>query len=199
MVRSGLAEQLIADLLIGAALHQLLEHGFVVLALVLLPQIRLLQQFLQNEAPWLLQTAGIQIHGGDQRLHHVRQDGGAFPPPGALLAFAQTHITTQIQTLRDAVEAGLAHQLGAKPGHPPLRDRRLLPIEKVRRHMAQDRVAQEFQPLIALAAIVPPLVGVGTVGQGRLQQTPVPEAISDFSLKLLHITPLSVSYRRYAR
>ena len=58
-------------------------------------------------------------------------------------------------------------------------------IQKLRRHKAEDRVAQKFQALIALGLAVL-LIGIGAVSQRGFQQVPVPEMISDFFFQLIH-------------
>ena len=53
----------------------------------------------------------------------------------------------------------------------------MLAEKELRRHKAQDGIAQELQPLVAENAAAPVLVDIGTVAQGLVQQLPVPEAV----------------------
>ena len=53
-------------------------------------------------------------------------------------------------------------------------------IQEIRRHDAEYRVAQELQPLIALAGVRMALVGIGAVGQRRFEKLLVFKLIADF-------------------
>ena len=61
-------------------------------------------------------------------------------------------------------------------------------VEVVGHHQTQDRIPQELQPLVAGQA-PPMLVGIGAVGQGVLQQSPVPKGIADLFFQCFHPDP----------
>ena len=70
------------------------------------------------------------------------------------------------------------HQCRPGAGQIAFRQVRVSAVQIVRRHHAQHRVTQKFQPLIALGTLGLVLVGVRAVGQGVLQQCPIRKAIA---------------------
>ena len=66
----------------------------------------------------------------------------------------------------------------------------MLDEQEFRRHEAQHRISQEFQPLVAVQPGGAVLVGVGSVAQRLGQQGRVPEGVIQFFLQFLHSVPL---------
>ena len=114
-----------------------------------------------------------------------------------LLAPAQAHIFTQSERQRHLVETLLTYKLSPQSGHAPLRELRLVGIQKFRCHKSQYGVAEKFKALIALTSVGTALIGVGAVGEGCLQKLTFFETVSDFCFKVFHVTPFSASYTQY--
>ena len=127
----------------------------------------------------------VQINRGQHCLHSVRLDGGALSAAAGLLALAQVQILAQMQRLRHLYQAVLTHQGRPGPGQFPLRQIRVIAVQVVGHHHAQDRVTQELQPLVALEAS-PALIGTGTVGQRIFQQRRIPKFIAQLFFQRGH-------------
>ena len=185
VIRAALGHRLIVQHLVGLALHQFLQLGLAVTAAALHHLLLLLiQQDAMDQRAGLVDAA-VQIHRGQHRLHRVRQNGRTAAAAAALLALAQQQEVPQAQTLGHLVQALLAHQGGADTGQLALRQVGMLAVQKVRRHEAQHRVAQELQPLVAGDAHAAVLVGVGAVVQCAPQQLRIVEAIAQPLLQLM--------------
>ena len=187
VVGPGGAQQAVFQHLPALPLHQLLEGGLVV------PAHRHHVPPVQDEALDELPgraDAPVQIDGRDDGLHRVGLDGGPLPAAAGVLAPAQLQAAPQPQLTGHQHQAALAHQGRPGAGQVPLGQVGLGAEQKVRRHHAQHRVAQKFQPLVALQPLAPVLVGVGAVGQRPLQQRPVREGVTQFFLQLVHTLPL---------
>ena len=77
------------------------------------------------------------------------------------------------------VQGFFAHDGGPQLGELAFRHGAEMLIDVFRADEAQHGVAQKFQPFIAVHPFFPVLVGVGTVGQGVLQQALIVELISN--------------------
>ena len=95
---------------------------------------------------------------------------------------------TEVQLPGGLGQTGLADQIGAELAQIALVKLGKGGQQIVRRGEAQDGVAQEFQTLIAVQAVLADLVGVGGVGQGLLQQVRVLEVVADGVLQLSHFS-----------
>ena len=133
-----------------------------------------------------LANASVQIDGSQQRLHRIGLDGGAGPAAAVVLPLAQAEIAAQIQALGHFHQAVLTHQGRPDAGQVPFRQVWTGAVKMVRHHQAQDGVSQKFQPLVAVGVTSPVLVGIGTVGEGVLQQAFVLEGIAEFFFQWLH-------------
>ena len=145
--------------------------------------------------------AAVDVHGGDDRLDHVREYRRALPPSGVLFAAAKAHIFADAKLKRNLVQARLADKLRAQTRHAPLRQLRLTVIQEVRRHDAEYRVAQKLQPLIAPAGRRMALVGIGAVGQCRFEKLCIFKLIADFFFQTVHsafASVLSFMYSMFA-
>ena len=119
-------------------------------------------------------------------LHGVGEDAGAAAAAGVLLAAAEADILAQAELGGHAVQALLADELGAQARHAALRQLRKAVIERVGDDHAQDAVAQELKPLVALAAAAPVLVRVGAVRQRVYEQGPVLKLIAKLGFYGFH-------------
>ena len=185
MVGPGLGDQLIAQRLAALALHQLLQLRLAVAEDQPVPRVQRGEDVPLDKSARHLQPA-VEVHGGDQRLHRVGEDGRPLPPAGVLLAAPQADVVPQAQLGGHAPEAVLADELGADARHAPLGQLRFAAVERVRHHEAEHRVAQKLQPLVALAAVAAVLVGIRAVREGIHQQLLVAEGIIKFFLYGLH-------------
>lgn len=113
----------------------------------------------------------LEVDGAQQRLQGVGEDARLVPATGGLLALAEQQVRAE------AVRAQATGHVGERPhvdhARPQLRQ---LPLGQVRvvveqrrgDHHAEDRVAEELQPLVRRQATV--LVRVRAVGQRAFQQ-----------------------------
>ena len=115
----------------------------------------------------LLQTVG-EVGGADEGLDRVGQDGVLVPPARERLALAELDELSQPQVAGDGGQGRLGDGGGAHLGELALGDLRVGAVEVLGDDDAQDGVAQELQTLVGGQAAV--LVGVGTVGQGQIEQ-----------------------------
>ena len=185
MIRTALGADGIGERLPGAALHALLQLGLVVCDVVDLPLGQTVEDVREDKALRRLQPA-VEIHGGDDRLHRVGEDGRALAAAAALLPVAEADIIAQMQRARHAVQRLLADELGTQPAHLPLRHIRIEPVEPRRRDHAEHGVAQKLKPLVAGIAARAVFIGIGAVHERIFQQRPVAECIAQTSLQRLH-------------
>ena len=193
MVGAGLAQQGVAQALAALALYELLQ-----LRLVVAEQQRGAAGVQRGEYVPLYKAArgvhaAVEIERRDDGLHRVGEDGGALAAAGVLLAAAEADVAAQAQLRGDGVQALLTHQASPQPGHPALGHVGEAPEQRVRHHHAQNGVAQELQPLVALAAGGTALVCIGAVRQRGLQKPSVTEAVAEFFLKGFHQLPEACS------
>ena len=173
------------QLLIGLALHQLLQLGLAVAAAALHHLLLLLvQQYAVDQLTGLV-DAPVQIHRRQHGLHRVGQDRGPAAAAAALLPLAQQQEIPQLQALGHLVQTLLTHQRGADAGQLALRQIRMLAVQMLRRYEAQHRVAQKLQPLVAADAHGAVLVGVGAVIQRPPQQRRIVEPIAQPFFQLM--------------
>ena len=97
----------------GAALHALLQLGLIVCDVVDLPLGQTVEDVREDKALRRLQPA-VEVHGGDDRLYRIGEDGRALASAAALLPVAKADIIAQMQRARHAVQCLLAHELGAQ-------------------------------------------------------------------------------------
>ena len=174
MVGSALPHQLVGEHLSALPLNKLLEGGLVVPAGGLFGL--LVQDEPLNDLPGLREPA-VQIDSGQHSLHGVRPDGGPLPASPGLLPPAQLQVSPQPKLVGHLHQALFAHKGRPGPGQVPFGEVGMLFVEIVRRHHAQNGIAQKLQPLVA-AEPPPVLVGVGGVGQGVLQQLAVMKGVA---------------------
>ena len=84
------------------------------------------------------------------------------------------------------MQAPLAHELRAQAGHPTLGQARLMRVEELCRHVAENGVAKELKALIALAGRAVALVGIRAVRERGDEQGAVFEAVADLLFKFIH-------------
>ena len=113
MVRTALGADGIGKRLPGAALHALLQLGLIVLDVVDLPLGQTVEDVREDTALRGLQPA-VKIHGGDDRLHRVGENGRPLSAAAALLPVAEADIVAQMQRERHAVQRLLADELGRR-------------------------------------------------------------------------------------
>ena len=112
----------------------------------------------------------------DQRLERVGEDRGAQRAAAARFAFAEAQQLGQAELQRGAVQAVLAHEMGANAGQVALVGAAEAVEQQARDDQAQDRVAEEFEALVVVGA-------EAAVGQRPLQEAGVGKAVSDALLE----------------
>ena len=150
-----------------------------------LPLGQTVKDVREDKALRRLQSA-VEVHGGDDRLYRIGEDGRALASAAALLPVAKADIIAQMQRARHAVQRLLAHELGAQPAHLPLRHIRIEPVDPCRRDHAEHGITQKLEPLVAGIAARTVFIGVRAVHERILQQRPVTECIAQTSLQCLH-------------
>ena len=123
--------------------------------------------------------AAVQIDRGQDGLHGVGVDAGPAAATAVFLAMAQHQIAAQVQPGRHRRQTALADQLRPHPREVALGMVGTGPVEILGHDEAQDRVAQEFQPLVAAQVFLPVFVGIGTMPHRVFQQALVPEGVAE--------------------
>ena len=150
-----------------------------------LPLGQTVEDVREDKALRGLQPA-VKIHGGDDRLHRVGENGRPLSAAAALLPVAETDIVAQMQRERHTVQRLLADELGAQAAHFPLRHVGIERIEPRRRDHAEHGIAQKLEPLVAGIAPRAVFIGIGAVHERILQQRPVTEHVAQAGLQRLH-------------
>ena len=182
MVRSALPGQNIRELFFPVLLDDLLEFRLVVFKSdgVLFDGV--------HDKPEHKGAGGfdaaVQIDRRDDRLKGVGQDAGAVPAAGLLLALAEEHVRAEVQFPGEVAAGFLADRGGAELGELPLRHVAEVVEEGVRGDEAEDGVAEELEALVVLVPR-PLLVGIGGVGQRRVQEREVLEGVPEFLFQLV--------------
>ena len=112
----------------------------------------------------------------DQRLERVGEDRGAQRAAAAGLALAQAQQLGQAELQGGAVQAVLAHQVGADPGQVALVGIAEAVEQQAGDGQAEHGVAEELETLVVVGA-------EAAVGQGPLQEAGVGEAVADALLQ----------------
>ena len=120
--------------------------------------------------------AAVLEGGADQGLEGVGQDRGAQGAAAAGLALAQAEQLGQAELQGGAVQAVLAHQVGADAGQVALVGVAEAVEQEAGDGQAQDGVAEELETLVVVGA-------EAAVGQGPLQEAGVGEAVADALLQ----------------
>ena len=120
--------------------------------------------------------AAVEEGRADQRLERVGEDRRAQRAAAARLAFAEAQRLGQAELERDAVQAVLAHEVGAHAGQVALVGVAEALEQQARDDQAQDRVAEELEALVVVGA-------EAAVGQRAFQQGRVAEPVADALLQ----------------
>src|SRR5882762_2753417 len=119
-------------------------------------------------------VAAVEKHRADHRLADVAEYGFAQPRTGAGADRAKLDVVGQPERLRNLCAAFLAHEIGEPLRHLALVRARKGPVEHVGHDQPQHVIAEEFQALIALAALARGFER-GDVGNGGNQEIGVGE------------------------
>ena len=181
MVRTFLA----ADPVPGDATFPLLQQFLQRALVVLTRQLELVERILQQTRGHGVDhaEAGVDIDRAEHRLQHIGQQRRPVPPAGFFLPLAEQNVASQVQGLGDAHQPGFADDPGPEFGQFALRRIRITMVQVVAYHQAQDRVAEQFQALVALAAAAPPMA-VGSVLQGEVEQPAVAQPHVELAFQL---------------
>ena len=109
----------------------------------------------------------ILVDRSDHSLHGVGQNAFLAAATRLDLALSQPEGVPQLERLRHLGQGFLSHHRRPHPGHLALPKVGVLAEEVAGNHELQDRVAQEFQPLVVGDVS---LIGIGAVGKGGKQQ-----------------------------
>ena len=110
--------------------------------------------------------AAVEEGRADQRLERVGQDRRAQRAAAAGLALAEAQQLGQAELERGAIQAVLAHQVGADAGQVALVGIAEAVEQQARDDQAQDRVAEELEALVVVGAEA--AVGERPFQQGRV-------------------------------
>jgi hypothetical protein len=112
-------------------------------------------------------VAAVEVHGGDDGLEGVGEDGALGAAAAAVLALAEAQPGAEAEARGDLGEPGFAHHLG--PGHRQLAlaQGREPGHEAVADDQIEHGVAEELEALVVAAGGVGVLVQPRGVAQGR--------------------------------
>src|SRR2546430_8263929 len=99
------------------------------------------------------------------------------------LPLAEQNVASQVQGLGDARQPGFADDAGPEFSQFALRRIRITMVQMVAYHQTQDRVAEQFQALVALAAAAPPMAE-RSVLQGEVEQPAVTQPHVELAFQL---------------
>ena len=182
VVRTGLASEDILQLLLGVLLDDLLE-----LRLVVFERDGLFLDGRHDEPEDELSgrvDGPVEIDGGDDRFKSIGHDGGSFSAAVLVLAFSEEEVVSEVDLLRELKEALFADGAGAQLGQSPLGDIAERVEEFVGRNEAEDRIAQELQPLVVLVSRAL-FVRIGGVGQRGVEEVQVRERVPQLAFQLV--------------
>ena len=168
VIRAGFAGQYIVQLLILFPLHKLLK-GSLVVEIVRPSGRHITEDEPVDDALGRLKAA-VHIRRGNDRLHRIRDDAGAFSAAALCLAVAKQQKISQPDGVRLLGKIRLADEVSADARQLSLRSGGEAPVEIVRHDEAQNGIAQKFQPFIVTDAAVTVLIGIGAVGQRVCQK-----------------------------
>jgi len=112
--------------------------------------------------------AALEIHRADEGLQGVGQDRRLVAPAGALFTPAKPDIGAEPEGSRHPGQGPHLHHGRPQLGQLALGQVGIAAEQGVRDDQAEDRVAQELEPLVGGQPAV--LIRVGTVREGALQQ-----------------------------
>ena len=129
-----------------ARLGELLQGGLgVALGRVHVVDVREMVRFEEARHPF---DVGLKVECGEIRLEHVGQHRGVGGPAVLLHPDAEAHDVAQIQPAGRLGAGITAHDRGPAAGQLPLAGVRVLGPQPPRGEKAQNRVAEELQPLV---------------------------------------------------
>jgi len=114
-----------------------------------------------------LGQAAVDVHRADHRLEGVGQDRGLVPAAGDLLAPAEPDVVAQAELARHLGERAHLDHRGTELGQLSLGQVRVAAEQGVGHDQAENRVAEELEPLVGGRIVV--LVGVGAMRQRALE------------------------------
>jgi hypothetical protein len=112
--------------------------------------------------------AALEVHRADQGLQGVGQDRRLVAPAGALFTPAEPHVGAEPEGPGHPGQGPHLHHGGPQLGQLALGKVGIPAEQGVRDDQAEDRVAEELEPLVGGQPAV--LIRVGTVREGALQQ-----------------------------
>ena len=170
MIRAGLPGEPVLQRLLLVFLHDLLQHGLVVLERAARDRnVHLMRDKAQHERARGFDPA-VQIDRAEQRLGRVREDRRPLAPAAGLLAVAQPDLLRDAEFPRDLAQRALAHHRRAQLGQVALGQLGIVREQVIRRDKAQYGIAKELQPLVVVQVVPAVLVGIGRVGHRGLVQ-----------------------------
>ena len=137
------------------------------------------QDPFQDELLRFLKSA-VQIQRGNQRFQRVRNHSIRISSAASLHSAAHTNKAAEIDRSGNIRKCHFTDQRHAHSGEISLHTVRIFAVQKVRTEHLKDRIAQKFQPLVAV--FFPKLrmfVDKGAVSQGAQKKLPVPKMITD--------------------
>ena len=131
--------------------------------------------------------AAVQIGRCQNGFHRIGHNAVAVASAALLLSVSQEEKLSQSEAGCRLGQAALTHQVSTDSREVALRAVRQAAVQGICHHKAQNAVAQKLQAFVAAAA-VPPLVGIGAVGQRIFQKRLVLEVIAQAALQFfIHV------------
>ena len=129
-------------------------------------------------------VTGIEENRPDQQFADIGEDRRLAGTAGLRFAAAEPHMRSGAPGGSDFGAAFLAHEIGEPARQFPLARRRESRIEHLRHHEAEHPVAEEFEPLIGLAAAARADVRAD-MGQRPQREITIGETVPEPALELL--------------
>ena len=142
--------------------------------------------------PWSagLRVPGVEVDGGDERLHGVGEDRGLLPAAGGLLSLAHPQIGPKVEGAGHRGELLAADRRRPDLGELAFRIAGVGGEQELGDGQAQDGVAQELEALVVAHAGV--FGGIRAVGQRLGQQLPVGERVAERLFERLGVSHASL-------
>ena len=150
MVRAGLPCQTIFQRFLLVLLHDLLQHGLVVLERAACQRnLDLVRDEAQHECTGRLDAA-VHEDSAEQSLCCVSENGCTLASAAHLLTVPQTDGFRDTDLMRDLIQCALADNCRAQLGQVALGQVGIVREQVTRRDKAQHGIAQKLQALVAL-------------------------------------------------
>ena len=176
MSRSALIQQFIPDF-VSFPLSPLLQDGFCVVKKLFILKIR--QDKVQNEFSGHFNVLAVKVHGTDQSLHDVGDDGVLLSSAAGFLAPAKPYECAQGQVPGAISQSRFADQRSPQFCQLAFLFFRISTEKEFTGDHLQDSIPQKLDPLIIFIGLYLLFIGKGGVGQSTFQQISVRESVPD--------------------